>query len=55
VGFKTHPADDETTYKPVKDQNEFQLEYEVPDDNSTLQFKAKENEEFLGVMKKYKF
>jgi hypothetical protein len=54
VGFKKYMPD-ETTYQPVKPQDEFALEYKPQDKNETLQFKAKEREEFLGVMKKYKF
>jgi len=55
IGFKTQAMKDETAYETVKPHNEFQLEYSVPEENSALQFKAKENEEFLGIIKKYKF
>lgn len=55
VGFTAHISNDETAYQPVKPQNEFELEYKMPDEESLLQLKAKEKEEFLGLEKKYKF
>jgi len=54
VGFKKY-MDDETTYKMQDQQDEVALEYELTDNNELLQYKAKEKEEFLGLMKKYKF
>jgi hypothetical protein len=60
VDFKTRMNQDETQYEPVKPQNEVGLEYKMLNEDGilkdgTLQFKAKEKEEFFGIMKKYKF
>jgi hypothetical protein len=54
MGYKTHISD-ETRYEPVKQGDEFQLEYNILDDDSVLEFRAQESEEFFGVKKKYKF
>lgn len=54
VGFTKH-MDDETTYQAVKPQDELELEYKMPDEESSLQLKTKEKEEFFGLMKRYKF
>ena len=54
MGYKTRVAD-ETRYEPVKQGDEFQLEYDLLDDDSVLEFRAKENEEFFGIKKRYKF
>jgi len=54
VGF-TKRMSDETAYEVIKPQDEFGLEYKMPQKDSILQFKTKDKEEFLGVMKKYKF
>ena len=54
VGYKRQ-MDDETHYDPVKNQDEFQLEYDVDDINGTVEIRAKENEEFVVLKKKYKF
>ncbi|NQT95235.1 MAG: hypothetical protein HQ572_02185 [Candidatus Omnitrophica bacterium] len=60
VGFKTYLDRDETAYEPVRPQSELGLEYEIEDEEGllnkgTLEFKAKEREEFFGVKKRYKF
>lgn len=55
VGFKKHISNDETAYQAIKPQDELELEYRMPDDKSSLQFKAKEKEEFLGLRRIYKF
>ncbi|MFA5369405.1 MAG: hypothetical protein WC300_01600, partial [Candidatus Omnitrophota bacterium] len=54
LGYKTH-IEDETRYEPVKGRDEFQLEYDLLYEDSVLEFRAKEREEFFGVKKKYKF
>jgi hypothetical protein len=54
IGFKKYIGR-EVDYEPLKKQDELELEYKMLDKNSFLQLKTKENEEFLGVMKKYKF
>jgi hypothetical protein len=54
MGYKTRTSD-ETRYEPVKQRDEFQLEYNILDDDSVLEFRAKESEEFFGIKKKYKF
>jgi hypothetical protein len=54
MGYKTHVTD-ETKYEPVKQRDEFQLEYDLLDEESVIEFRAKESEEFLGVKKRYKF
>lgn len=55
VGFKTY-MDDETKYELDKQRDEFQVEYELlDDDENILEFKAKEDEEFLGFKKRYSF
>lgn len=53
VGYTTY-LEDETQYG-VNQQDEIGLEYDLMDDKGTLELKAKEGEEFLGVKKKYKF
>ena len=55
VGFKTYLTEDETTYQAVKPQDELSLEYDIPEADSSLQIKAKEREDFFGMMKKYRF
>jgi len=60
VGFKTYTSVDETTYDPVGPQSEMGLEYNLLDEegvlkNGTIEFKAKEREEFFGIKKKYQF
>ncbi|MFH1868504.1 MAG: hypothetical protein ABH843_05990 [Candidatus Omnitrophota bacterium] len=55
VEFKTHISEDETTYQPVKAQDELNIEYGMADEEVALQIKAKEKEDFFGIMKKYKF
>jgi hypothetical protein len=54
MGYKTYMTD-ETRYRPVEERDEFQLEYDLFDDESMLTFHAKENEEFLGIKKRYRF
>ncbi|MFC1806742.1 hypothetical protein ACFL0T_00040 [Candidatus Omnitrophota bacterium] len=55
LGFKRH-LDDETVYSPIDTaQDEFKLEYKLSDDDSVIQIKTKEKEDFVGVVKKYKF
>ena len=54
MGYKTRVTD-ETKYEPVKQRDEFQLEYDLLDDDSVLEFRAKESEEFFGIKKRYKF
>jgi len=55
VGFKTY-MDDETKYELEQQRDEFQLEYDLlDDDENVLEFKAKEDEEFLGFKKRYSF
>jgi len=55
VDFKAQTGGDETAYEPVKQESELGLEYDIPDKTSSIQYKAKESEEFLGMVKKYKF
>ena len=54
MGYKTRTTD-ETRYEPVRQKGEFQLEYNILDDDSVLEFRAKEREEFFGIKKRYKF
>ena len=54
VGYRKQ-ADSETVYDPATKKDEVAVEYDMLDKESTLEFKAKENEEFIGVKKKYKF
>jgi hypothetical protein len=54
VGYRARMAD-ETKYEPAKRTNELHLEYDFLDDDSVLEFRAKESEEFLGIRKKYRF
>jgi hypothetical protein len=54
VGYKTY-MDDETKYNIDQPRDEFQLEYDLLDDESIFEFKAKEDEEFLGFRKRYSF
>ena len=54
VGYKNY-MDDETKYGIDKPRDEFQLEYDLLDDESVIEFRAKEDEEFLGFSKKYSF
>ncbi|MDD5504948.1 MAG: hypothetical protein PHV77_06555 [Candidatus Omnitrophica bacterium] len=55
LGYKTH-MEDETKYDPSKKgRDEFQLEYDLLYEDSVLEFRAKEREEFFGIKKKYKF
>jgi hypothetical protein len=54
VGYKRRITD-ETRYEPFDQKNEVRLEYDILDDDSMLEFRAKESEEFLGIRKKYKF
>ncbi len=56
VGFKRY-MEDETKYEANKQsRDEFQLEYDLLNDQkSVLQFKAKEDEEFFGFKKRYSF
>jgi hypothetical protein len=54
LGYKTRTSD-ETRYEPVRQRNELQLEYNILDDDSVLEFRAKESEEFFGIKKRYRF
>lgn len=54
VGYKTY-MDDETKYDIEQPRDEFQLEYDLLDGEGILEFRAKEDEEFLGFRKRYSF
>jgi hypothetical protein len=54
IGYRARMAD-ETKYEPAARKNELYLEYDFLDDDSVLEFRAKESEEFLGIRKKYRF
>jgi hypothetical protein len=54
IGYKRR-MEDETRYEPVKAENELRLEYDFLDDDSALEFRAKENEEFFGIRRRYTF
>jgi len=54
VGYKARSGD-ETKYKPVTERDEFQLEYGLADEESFLELRAREDEEFFGIKKRFKF
>jgi hypothetical protein len=55
VGFKTQMPD-ERVYRPQELGRELAVEHKLSDrEYEAVQFKAKDDEEFLGVIKKYKF
>jgi hypothetical protein len=54
VGYRARMSD-ETKYEPATRTNELHLEYDFLDDDSVLELRAKEKEEFLGIRKKYRF
>jgi hypothetical protein len=55
VGFKTQ-IPDERVYRPQDLQREIAVEYKLREqEDEAVQFKAKDDEEFLGVVKKHKF
>ena len=55
IGFKAPMNENETDYAVERQTGELGLEYSIPDQDSIIQYKSKENEEFLGMVKKYKF